>query len=43
MGEYYGALGHNDNISQLGPTRIEVQHFGNTKIVSVAGENSHSA
>jgi len=36
-GEYYGALGHNDHISRLGPTRIEVHHFGNTKIVSVAG------
>jgi len=38
-----GALGHNDRNTRLVPTRIEAQHFGNAKIVSVAGGFSHSA
>jgi len=39
----HGALGHNDFNNRLVPTRIEVQHFGNAKIVSVACGKSHSA
>jgi len=38
-----GALGHNDRNNRLVPTRIEAQHFGNAKIVSIAGGESHSA
>jgi len=38
-----GALGHNDHNNRLVPTRIEAQHFGNAKIVSIAGGESHSA
>jgi len=38
-----GALGHNDCTTRLVPTRIEAQHFGNAKIVSTAGGDSHSA
>ena len=33
---HQGALGHNDRNDRLVPTRIEAQHFGNSKIVSVA-------
>jgi len=40
---YDGALGHNDRNTRLVLTRIEAQHFGNAKIVSVAGGFSHSA
>ena len=39
----YGALNHNNCNTRLVPARIEAQHFGNTKIVSVAGGFSHSA
>jgi hypothetical protein len=42
MGEN-GALGHIDHTTRLVPTRIEAQHFGNAKIVSTAGGDSHSA
>jgi len=38
-----GALGHNDHNNRLVPTCIEVQHFGNAKIVSVAGGISQLA
>ena len=38
-----GALGHKDRNNTLVPTRIEAQHFGNAKIVSVAGGESHLA
>ena len=38
-----GALGHTDRNNRLAQTRIEAQHLGNAKIVSVAGGVSHSA
>ena len=39
----HGALSHNDINNILVPTCIEAQHFGNAKIVSTAGGDSHSA
>jgi len=42
-GEGNGALGLNDINNEWLPTRVEVQHFGDAKIVSAAGGNCHSA
>jgi len=39
----YGALGHNNITDQRVPARLEAQHFGDVKIVSVAGGAYHSA
>jgi len=33
----HGALGHNDRNTRLVPTRVEVQHFGNTNVASTVG------
>ena len=38
-----GRLGQRDEGDRLVPTRINAQHFGNAKIVSVAAGHSHSA
>jgi alpha-tubulin suppressor-like RCC1 family protein len=32
----YGALGHNDIIDRLIPTRVDVQHFSGAKIITAA-------
>jgi len=39
----FGALGHNDNNKRCVPTQVEAQHFGHTKIVSIAAGRAHSA
>ena len=36
-------LGHNDHNTRLVPTRIDMQHFGDTKIVSVSASQFHSS